>query len=177
MWNAVPIQVSIDSMKSFSNRAHSKGNLNLLIFYMIFSYKKLNICAICFSHDFIEINYFKYSESLCGGEKLTRETESCKTFVKSLLILVNKGYTKCMQYVSCKIKRSLFWKLMVLSKTKLTLLLYYGKKKKQNSIPCILQNTQFIRHFFGSFIIKHTIEIDSHSFYSTRCATLTLIDG
>lgn len=71
MWNAVPLQVSIDLTKSFSNRAHSKGTLNLLIFYMIVSYlKKLNICAICFSHNFIEVNYFKYLESLCGGKKI-----------------------------------------------------------------------------------------------------------
>lgn len=104
----MPIQVSIDSMKSFSNTAHSKGNLNLLIFYMIFSYKKLNICAICFSHDFIEVNYFKYSESLCGGEKLTRETESCKTFLNSLLVLVNKGYTNVCNMSAVKSKDHCF---------------------------------------------------------------------
>ena len=178
MWNAVPIQVSIDSMKSFNNRAHSIGTANLLIFYIILSNKKLNISVICFSHDFTEVNYFKYLVSLCVGEKITRDTESRKIFFLKvcLLVLVNKGYTKCMQYISCKIKRLMFWKLTVLLKTQLILLLYYGKKK-QNSIPCMLQNTQFIRHFFGSCIIKHTTEIDSPRFYSMRCATSALIDG
>ena len=79
MWNAVPIQVSIDSMK-FNNRAHSIGTLNLLIFYIIVSNKKLNISVICFSHNFTEVNYFKYLVSLCVGEKITRDTESRKIF-------------------------------------------------------------------------------------------------
>ena len=138
MWNAVPIQVSIDSMKSFNNRAHSIGTANLLIFYIIFSNKKLNISVICFSHDFTEVNYFKYLVSLCVGEKITRDTESRKIFFLKvcLLVLVNKGYTKCMQYISCKIKRLMFWKLTVLLKTQLILLLYYGKKNRIQSLVC-----------------------------------------
>lgn len=48
MWNAVPLQVSIDLTKSFSNRAHSKGTLNLLIFYMIVSYLKKNSIFVPF---------------------------------------------------------------------------------------------------------------------------------
>lgn len=86
----MPLQVSIDLTKSFSNRAHSKGTLNLLIFYMIVSYLKTQYLCHLFLHNFIEAQWFQvHLESLCGGKKLTRE-KAARLFFKSLLVLVQQ---------------------------------------------------------------------------------------